>query len=48
MAKILGKDEGPKCPGCDKRAIHLRALNDDGTGKRMCGDCKKRIKREAE
>lgn len=42
---MLGKDFTPiKCVECKRTVIKLVPLNDDGTGKKLCSDCKKQIK----
>ena len=41
---LSGKEGGPKCFRCKRVAIKLIPLHNDGSGTRMCRDCKKQDK----
>ena len=38
--------QGPRCSNCKKIAINLVSITDDGKGKRVCRDCKRKIRRK--
>lgn len=35
------KTKGPTCPKCKRVSIKLVPLNDDGSGEKICVDCKR-------
>ena len=39
------KDRGPECPRCKRTVINLISLTDDGKGRKICIDCKRKIKK---
>lgn len=44
--KLWIRDEnGIKCPECHKIAVKLVSLNDDGTGKKICKQCKRGLRK---
>ena len=46
MITFEDQDLSPLCPKCGIRAVKLIALNDNGTGRKLCRDCKREIRKE--
>lgn len=43
---VVSKDEqSPICPSCHYRVIKLVAMEDNGTGRKVCVRCKRAIKK---
>ena len=45
MVFVDDEDRGLPCPRCKKITIKLVSLTDDGEGEKMCGKCKRKVRK---
>jgi len=43
MGRLIEEGKCLKCSVCHRTVLKLVALNDDGSGKKMCRDCKRKV-----
>jgi len=46
MGRLIEEGKCLKCSVCHRTVLKLVALTDDGSGRKMCRDCKRKFKRE--